>query len=86
MNIRQRRILIIVAVAVTGMLLYPPLITVGIPTWGGDRNPGTTYSYDWLWADPFSGVNFALLFTQFFVLGVVASIAFVLNPDQKKSN
>ena len=85
MNIRQRRILIIVAVAVTGMLLYPPLRTVGIPTWGG-RTPGITYSYDWLWADPFSGVNFALLFTQFFVLGVVSSIAFVLNADQKKSN
>ena len=84
MNINQRRVLLIVALLVVGMLLYPPLLIEGIPNVMGSRNPGYTRSYGWLLSYFDSAmVHLSLLFTQFFVVAVVGAIAWLLCADKK---
>ncbi len=84
MNTRQRRVLIAVAVIITGMMLYPPLRIEGIPNVIGSRNPGFTHGYGWLGNDVFATVELGLLFTQFFVVGIVGAISYFLCADTKK--
>ena len=84
MNTRRRRVLIVVAVLFVGMMLYPPLSVEGIPNVIGSRNPGFTHIYGWLFTgNIFATVELGLLFTQFFVVGVVGVIAFILCADKK---
>ena len=84
MNSWQRRILIAVAIAYPVMLLFPPFREVGIANVAGGRNPGTHYYYGWLPSNVWGSVEIGLLFAQFFVVGVVAAIAYVLCADKKQ--
>ena len=84
MNICQRRILIAVAIALPLMLLFPPFREVGIANVAGGRNPGSHYYYGWLPSNVWGSVEVGLLFAQFFVVGVVAAIAYVLCADKKQ--
>ena len=72
------------ALLLVGMMLYPPLSVEGVPNIVGTRNPGFTHIYGWLFtSDIFAIVDLSLLFTQFFVVGVVGAIAWLLYADKK---
>lgn len=84
MNTWQRRILIAVAITLPLMLLFPPFREVGIANVAGGRNPGSHYYYAWLPTNVLGSVEVDLLFAQFFVVGVVAAIAYVLCADKSR--
>lgn len=83
MNTKQRRILIAVGVTLTGMLLYPPLRTEGYPNVLGCLSPEVSHGYNLLLTNHWGSIEIGLLFTQFFVVGVVGAIAYVLCADKK---
>lgn len=75
----QRRILIGVAITIPLMLLFPPFREVCIANVADGRNPRSHYyNYAWLPSNVWGSVEAALLFAQFFAVGVVATIAYIL--------
>jgi len=84
MNVKQRRILIAIAVLIAGMMLYPPFY---YPREGASNGVGTPvrHGYDWLInGSEFGRVEVDLLLTQFLVVGVIGLIAYVLCADKKQ--
>ena len=70
MNEKQRKVLIVIAVIVFGLLLYPPRLNHML-------HPHTTY--DWIWnIDVFSNVDAGLLITQWVGVLIVGGIAYLL--------
>ena len=81
MNTRQRRILIAVVAVIGVMLLFPPFY---LPR-SSVNDYGTT-TYKWLVADNNWGrVDLGLLFTQFFVVGIIGLVAYVLSDDRMRA-
>ena len=78
MNNWQRHILIGVAITIPLMLLLLLFREVGIANVAGGRNPGSHYYYAWLPSNVWGSVKVPLLFPQFFAVGVVATIAYIL--------
>jgi hypothetical protein len=81
MNKWQRRVLGAVPVVMVAMMLYPPMKEVGIANVAGGRNPGSHYYYEWIFNNVWGSVQIGLLFTQFFVVGVAAVVAWILCAD-----
>lgn len=74
MNIRQRRVLIAVAIAILAMLLYPPFYLA----------VNRVSTYDWLFGFSQGRVNVELLFAQWIAVGIVGAIAYFLCADKKQ--
>lgn len=82
MNTKQRRILVAAAIIVVGMLLYAPFNLIGRldPAYAHAR-----FVYGWLFAPPYDAhVNVELLLTQWFAVGIVSGIAWVLCADKPR--
>lgn len=73
MNEMQRKVLIVVAILVVAMLLYPPYSMQN--EWGSKVQIG----YTWLFEGyAYSSVDVAMLFTQWIGVLIVGGIAFLL--------
>lgn len=71
MNEMQRKVLIVVAIIVFGLLLYPPWHKYMIGT-----------SYDWIWSTYVdSTVDAGLLITQLVGVLIIGGIAYLLFKD-----
>lgn len=73
---KWRRVLVATAAAIVAMMLFPPVL---------DRSSAgkVQHVYSWLFAgNPFQTVDIGLLFTQFFVVGVLAAVGWVLCADK----
>lgn len=79
MNTHQRRILIVVAVFISGVMLYPPF---HYPR--ESNSSGLRHGYAWLLNDGWGRVEIGLLLVQLLVVGVVGLIAYVLCADERK--
>lgn len=82
-NAWQRRVLIIVAVAITAMMSYPPYYFARDPETSVSRGTPASHAYGWLFGGHFGRVDVELLLAQFLAVGVVGAIAFVLCSDKK---
>ncbi len=77
MNTKQRRVLVAVAIAIAGMMLYPPLnYSPGPGEW-------VRHGYDWLLGLSSGRVDVGLLLTQFVAIGVIGAIVYYLFADKK---
>ena len=83
MNAKQRRVLIVVAICVVGMMLYPPFYFPAQPEMSNGPAVPLTHDYHWLFGWDGGRVDVPLLLVQFLALGVVGAIAFVLCADKK---
>ena len=75
MNAKQRRILISAAVAIAGMMLYPPVYY----STGGY----IMHRYGWLFGEGVGRVDVGQLLTQFLTVGVICAIFFYISADKK---
>lgn len=83
MNTKQRRILIVVAVFVVAMMLFPPFnISRSSDLVAGSWTQSPVYYF---LIDPpgDARVNVALLLAQWIAVGIVGAIAFALSADKK---
>ena len=78
-NTHQRFILIVVAVVMAGMMLYPPYYYPRDP----DLRQPTSHGYDWLLSNGLGRVEVDLLLDQFLIVAVIGLIAYFLCADKK---
>ena len=76
MNIRQRRVLQAVAVAVGAMMVYPPFFLARTPT------AASSFFYEWIFRGGYARVDVELLFAQFVAVGVIGGICYLLAADR----
>ena len=80
MNTRQKGVLVVVAILIVGMLLYPPFYQ-DVRTGSG---AGTTLShYGSLFGDLMGRLDFWWLLAQWLAVGIVGAIVYVLMADKK---
>ena len=81
MNIRQRQVLIAVAIIVAVMLLFPPYHVLHKTT---RALVGSKLLWGWLFSLPRGGqVDVGLLFAQWAAVSVVGAITYLLFSDKK---
>ena len=75
MNAKQRRILVAAALAIAGMMLYPPVYY----SVGGYL----MHKYGWLFGEGVGRVDVGQLLTQFLAVGVICAIVYYISADKK---
>jgi hypothetical protein len=78
MNRRQRLILIMMAVIIAGMMLYPPYIYLA------DDFIPQRHGYDSLLGRGAGNVDVWLLLAQFVAVGFIGFLAYKITGDEKK--
>ena len=74
MNDRQRKTLIIVAVLIAGMILYPPF-----------QIKGHGLGYSWIFSPPYDDatINVSQLLVQWIAVAIIGGIAFILSKKSQ---